>query len=120
MLGLVSAAKAGVAVAALPKALGSAEPDLVWVLDIVAERTRAWRMLTHPEACHFPRVEAFLEFIVSEIESLKPISTGRAVRAPSVSPADEHSPARIGQSPSGPFGHAVTRRRASPSLLARS
>jgi DNA-binding transcriptional LysR family regulator len=76
VLGLVSAAKAGVGVAALPIALGDAESDLVRVLEPVPELTREWRVLTHPDSRHLPRVEAFFEFVVSDIGALKPILTG--------------------------------------------
>ena len=76
VLGLVSAAKAGMGVAALPIALGDAESDLVRVLEPIPELTRAWRVLTHPNSRHLPRVEAFFEFVVSDVEALKPILTG--------------------------------------------
>jgi DNA-binding transcriptional LysR family regulator len=76
VLGLVSAAKAGVGVAILPIALGDAEPDLVRVLEPIPELTRAWRVLAHPDGRNLPRVEAFFEFVVSEVKALKPILTG--------------------------------------------
>lgn len=76
VLGLVSAAKAGVGIAALPIALGDSEPDLIRVLGPIPELNRAWRILTHPDARHLPRVEAFFDFIASEADTLKPILTG--------------------------------------------
>lgn len=76
VLGLVYSAKAGVGVAPLPTALGDAEPDLVRVIEPVAELTRIWRMLTTPELRRTPRVAAFFEFIVGEIDTLRPIITG--------------------------------------------
>lgn len=76
VLGLVSAAKAGVGIAFLPIALGDAEPDLVRILGPIPELTRAWRVLAHPDARHFPRVTAFFEFVIQEVEFLKPILTG--------------------------------------------
>jgi len=76
VLALVSAAKAGVGVAALPIALGDAEPDLIRVLEPIPELTRAWRLLTHPDARHLRRVEAFFDFVVSEVDALKPILAG--------------------------------------------
>jgi DNA-binding transcriptional LysR family regulator len=76
VLGLVYSAKAGVGVAPLPTALGDAEPDLVRVIEPVAELSRIWRMLTTPELRHTPRVSAFFDFIVSEIDTLRPIITG--------------------------------------------
>lgn len=76
VLGLVSAAKAGMGVAALPIALGDTEPDLVRCLESIPDLTRAWRVLTHPDLRHLPRVNAFFDFVVSETEALRPILTG--------------------------------------------
>ncbi len=76
VLGLVYSVKAGVGVAPLPVALGDAEPDLVQVIGPVPELTRIWRLLTTPELRQTPRVSAFFDFIVSEIETLRPIITG--------------------------------------------
>ena len=76
VLGLVSAAKSGVGVAALPIALGDAEPDLVRVLPPVPELTRAWRVLCHPDQRHSRRVSAFFDFVQAELDALKPILSG--------------------------------------------
>ncbi|MEJ7930928.1 LysR family transcriptional regulator [Ramlibacter sp. AN1015] len=76
VLGLVYSAKAGVGVAPLPTALGDAEPDLVRVIEPVAELTRVWRVLTTPELRRTPRVAAFFDFVVNESASLRPIITG--------------------------------------------
>ncbi|MBN9429594.1 MAG: LysR family transcriptional regulator [Burkholderiales bacterium] len=76
VLALVSSAKAGIGIAALPAALGEAEPDLVRVLGPVPELTRAWRVLAHPDVRHLPRVEAFVDFVVSEMDALKLVLTG--------------------------------------------
>ena len=62
--------------APLPTALGDAEPDLVRVIEPVAELSRIWRMLTTPALRRTPRVSAFYDFIVSEIDTLRPILTG--------------------------------------------
>ncbi len=76
VLGLIDSVKAGVGIAALPMALGDAEPDLVRVIDVVPELTRAWRLLTTQELRKTPRVSAFFDFIVDEIDTLRPIITG--------------------------------------------
>lgn len=76
VLGLVHSVKAGIGVGPLPIALGDAEPDLERVLGPVAELTRIWRLLTTAELRRTPRVSAFFDFIVEEIENLKPIITG--------------------------------------------
>ena len=76
VLGLVYAAKAGMGVAPLPTALGDAEADLVRVLGPIPELARIWRLLTTAELRHTPRVAVFFDFIVEEIDTLKPILTG--------------------------------------------
>jgi DNA-binding transcriptional LysR family regulator len=76
VLGLIYAAKAGVGIAPLPMPLGDAEPDLVRLLGPVPELTRIWRLLTTPELRRTPRVSAFFDFVVSELETLRPIITG--------------------------------------------
>ena len=62
--------------AALPTALGDAEPDLVRVLGPVPELTRIWRLLTTRQLRRTPRVRAFFEFIADEVATLRPILTG--------------------------------------------
>lgn len=76
VLGLVQSVKAGLGVGPLPLPIGDAETDLVRVLEPVAELTRIWRLLTTRELRRTPRVAAFFDFIVEEIETLRPIITG--------------------------------------------
>ena len=76
VLGLLESVKAGVGVAPLPIALGDAVPGLERVTDVVPELTRVWRLLTTPELRRTPRVSAFFDFIVGEIDNLRPILTG--------------------------------------------
>jgi DNA-binding transcriptional LysR family regulator len=76
VLGLVHSVKANVGLAALPTALGDAEPDLLRVLHTVPELTRSWRMLTTRQLRKTPRVSAFFEFMASEINTLRPVLTG--------------------------------------------
>lgn len=76
VLGLVYSAKAGVGLAALPTALGDAEPDLVQVLGPIPELARIWRVLTTAELRHTPRVAALFDFLVDEVDALRPIITG--------------------------------------------
>jgi DNA-binding transcriptional LysR family regulator len=76
VLGLVYAAKAGLGLAPLPTAIADAESDLERVLGPIDELTRIWRVLAAPDKRHAPRVAAFFDFVVDEIESLRPIITG--------------------------------------------
>lgn len=76
ILGLVYSAKAGIGLAPLPTALGDSEPDLIRVFGPVPELARIWRVLTTPELRRVPRVAALFEFLVDEIDALRPIITG--------------------------------------------
>jgi DNA-binding transcriptional LysR family regulator len=76
VLGLVYSAKSGIGLAPLPTALGDAETDLVKVLGPIPELARIWRILTTPELRKTPRVAAFFDFMVDEIDALRPIITG--------------------------------------------
>lgn len=76
VLGLVHSAKANLGLAALPTALGDAEPDLVRLFGPVPELTRIWRILTTRQLRRTPRVASFFEFMVQETETLRPILTG--------------------------------------------
>jgi DNA-binding transcriptional LysR family regulator len=68
--------KAGVGIAPLPTAIADADPELVRVLGPIPELTRIWRILTTQELRRTPRVSAFFDFMVEEIEALRPVLTG--------------------------------------------
>jgi DNA-binding transcriptional LysR family regulator len=76
ILGLVHAAKAGLGVAPLPYALGEADPELVRLLGPIDELKRIWRVLVAPDRRHAPQVAAFFDFVVAEVEALRPILSG--------------------------------------------
>lgn len=76
VLGLLYSVKSGVGVAPLPTALGDAEHDLARVFGPVPELTRIWRLLVRPELRHVPRIAAFFDFIVEEIDALRPVLSG--------------------------------------------
>jgi DNA-binding transcriptional LysR family regulator len=76
VLGMVSATKAGVGLAALPTALGDAEEDLVRVLGPISELARDWRLLTHPDMRHHGRVQAFFDFVAAEKKSFRVVLSG--------------------------------------------
>ena len=76
VLGLLYAVKAGIGIAPLPTALGDAEEDLIRVLGPIPELTRNWRILAHPDMRRTPRVSAFFDFMIDEIEALRSIFTG--------------------------------------------
>ena len=76
VLGLVYSVKSGIGLAPLPTALGDAEPDLVRVLGPIPELARIWRVLTTPALRRTPRVAALFDFLVDEVDALRPIITG--------------------------------------------
>lgn len=76
VLGLVSAAKSGLAVVPMPIALGDNEPDLVRLFDSIPALTRSWRVLAHPDARDTPGVAAFFAFLADEKVALKAVFTG--------------------------------------------
>jgi len=76
VLGVIGSVKAGMGIAPLPLALGDAEPELVRVLGPVPELTRIWRILTRADLRKTPRVAAFFDYIVEEIDVLRPIFGG--------------------------------------------
>jgi DNA-binding transcriptional LysR family regulator len=76
VLGLIYSVKAGIGIGPLPLSIGDAEPDLVRVLGPVAELSRIWRLLTTRELRRTPRVSALFDFVVEEIDALRPILTG--------------------------------------------
>jgi DNA-binding transcriptional LysR family regulator len=76
VLGLVSSVKAGMGLAPMPTALGDAEPDLVRVLGPIPELARIWRILTTKQLRRTPRVSAFFDFMVAEVDTLRAIFTG--------------------------------------------
>jgi hypothetical protein len=49
---------------------------LVRVLGHIPELARIWRLLTTPELRHTPRVAALFDFLVDEVDTLRPIITG--------------------------------------------
>lgn len=76
VLGLLESVKAGIGIAPLPTAIADTEPELVRVLGPVPALTRIWRILTTAELRRTPRVAAFFDYIVAEVEALKPVLTG--------------------------------------------
>jgi DNA-binding transcriptional LysR family regulator len=76
VLGLLLSVKAGVGIGPLPTALGDSEAELVRVLGPVAELSRDWRLLAMPEIRKTARASAFFDFMVAEMEALKPVITG--------------------------------------------
>lgn len=76
VLGLVYAVKSGIGLAPLPTTLSDSDEDLVRVLGPIPELARSWRLLTLPELRSTPRVSAFFNFVIEELDSIRPILSG--------------------------------------------
>ncbi len=83
ILGVMRSALSGIGLAALPTALGDDEPELVRVLGPIPALARPWRLLTTHELRHTPRVAAFFDFMVEEVETLRQVLAGRGPALPS-------------------------------------
>jgi DNA-binding transcriptional LysR family regulator len=82
--GLASAVKSGAGLAALSVAHGSSEGDLVRVLDIPELITRVY-LVMHRDMQRAPRVRAFFDFVISELQSFRELLSGASGRSkPSV------------------------------------
>jgi DNA-binding transcriptional LysR family regulator len=73
--GLLMTVKSGAGLAPLPVPLGMQETDLVSVLGPVPELYSPIYLLTHPELRQMPRIRAFFDFIIAEIDSVRPVLT---------------------------------------------
>ena len=76
VLGVLLSVKAGVGIAPLPIAIGDSEAEIVRVLGPIPALSRDWRLLAMPEIRKTARVSAFFDFMVAEMNALKPIITG--------------------------------------------
>ena len=70
--------KSGVGVALLPSHIGDCEADLVRLLGPLAEPLTAYYLLAHPDLHGTPRVRAFFDFMIDEMEQFRPLLTGRS------------------------------------------
>jgi len=73
--GLLMTVKSGAGLAPLPVPLAVRETDLVSVLGPLPALYSPIYLLTHPDLRHMPRVRAFFDFIIAEIDSVRPVLT---------------------------------------------
>jgi DNA-binding transcriptional LysR family regulator len=73
--GLLMTVKSGAGLAPLPVPLAARETDLVSVLGPLPGLYSPIYLLTHPDLRHMPRVRAFFDFIIAEIDSVRPVLT---------------------------------------------
>jgi DNA-binding transcriptional LysR family regulator len=75
--GMLLALKSGAGLATLPVHIGDYDADLVRVLDPVPELMSPMSLLAHPDLLKTPRVRAFFDFMIAEIETLRPMLMGK-------------------------------------------
>jgi DNA-binding transcriptional LysR family regulator len=73
--GLLMTVKSGAGLAPLPVPLAIRETDLVSVLGPLPGLYSPIYLLTHPDLRHMPRVRTFFDFIIAEIDSVRPVLT---------------------------------------------
>ena len=73
--GLMMTVKSGAGLAPLPIPLAVQETELVRVLGPVPGLYSQIYLLTHPDLRHTPRISAFFDFIVTELDNVRPVLT---------------------------------------------
>ncbi|WP_426613677.1 LysR family transcriptional regulator [Bradyrhizobium sp. McL0616] len=73
--GLLMTVKSGAGLAPLPVPLAIRDSDLVSVLGPLPGLYSPIYLLTHPDLRHMPRVRTFFDFIIEEIDSVRPVLT---------------------------------------------
>jgi DNA-binding transcriptional LysR family regulator len=74
--GLLMSVRSGAGLAPLPMPLAMRDVELERVLGPLPGLYSPIYLLTHPDLRHVPRVSAFFEFIVTEIEQVRSVLTG--------------------------------------------
>jgi DNA-binding transcriptional LysR family regulator len=74
--GLMMTVKSGAGLAPLPMPLAAREAELVRVLGPVPGLFSPIYLLTHPDLRRTPRVRAFFDFIIAELDKVRPVLTG--------------------------------------------
>ena len=73
VIGMLLTVKSGVGIGALPVQIGDMEDDLVRVFGPVPESMSSIYLLVHPDLRNVPRVRALFDFMVSEVDSFRPL-----------------------------------------------
>jgi DNA-binding transcriptional LysR family regulator len=73
--GLLMTVKSGAGLAPLPVPLAVRETDLVSLLGPLPGLYSPIYLLTHPDLRHMPRIRAFFDFIIAEIDSVRAVLT---------------------------------------------
>lgn len=77
ILCLLYSAQSGFGLALLPCHIGDPDPDLVRTIDPLPALTAGLWLLAHPDLHRTPKVRAFFDFLIVEIEKYRPLLLGR-------------------------------------------
>jgi len=75
--GALLTVKSGVGVALLPSHIGDTEKDLVRLFGPLKDIVSGCYLIAHPDLHKTPRVRAFFDFMIEEIEQFRPLLLGR-------------------------------------------
>jgi DNA-binding transcriptional LysR family regulator len=75
--GALLTVKTGVGVAMLPSHIGDAEADLVRLFGPMTDIASGIYLIAHPDLHKTPRVRAFFDFMIAEIEKFRPLLAGK-------------------------------------------
>lgn len=78
MTALISTAKSGIGLAALPTIIGDNESDLARVLGPIPALTTHFYLLVHKDMKHSPRVMAFFDFLIDNLPKFRQLLSGKA------------------------------------------
>jgi len=73
--GLMMTVRSGAGLAPLPMPLAGRDPDLICALGPVAGLYSPIYLLTHPDLRRTPRIGAFFDFVVEELETVRAVLT---------------------------------------------
>jgi DNA-binding transcriptional LysR family regulator len=74
--GLLLTVRSGLGLAPLPVPLAGHDPELVRVLGPLPGLFSPIYLLTHPDLRHSPRVSAFFDYIIAQLDSVRPLLIG--------------------------------------------
>jgi DNA-binding transcriptional LysR family regulator len=77
---LLLSVKSGAGIAPMPVIVGENERDLVRILDLGPEMGTPFYLLTHRELRRTPRVRAFFDFIIEQLDEVRPLLAPVPVR----------------------------------------
>jgi DNA-binding transcriptional LysR family regulator len=75
---LLLGVKSGVGLAPLPVIVGDGDEDLVSMLGTIPELFTPFYLFTHEDMKQTPRVRAFFDFVIDELEALRVILAGKS------------------------------------------